>query len=447
MKVTAVFDIGKTNKKFVLFDQQLNEVFKDYITIPEIVDEDGDPCDDLEAIVSWMRAQLEPVLAADHYDLQSVNFSTYGASLVHLDELGRPVSCLYNYLKPYPQELLDQFYSQYGPSERLAAETSSPQMGMLNSGMQLYWLKHRKPDLFRRIHRSLHFPQYLSYVFSGIPVSDFTSIGCHTNLWDYSQSDYHHWVKAEGLEPLLAPIAEHQRSTATLGGKTVQVGIGIHDSSAALLPYVKMSDEPFVLLSTGTWSIAMNPFSEEPLAETHLESDCLNFLRTDGAPVRVSRLFLGSEYSHQIQVLADHFGVPLDQHMQVAFDAGMIGEGDRRFRLEILNRGELPNPKNTDLSGITTYEEAYHQLMVELVEVQVAQLELAVGQSAVKKIYIDGGFADNKVFVKLLQRAFPQLEIQTISAPLGSSLGAAMEVADVTLTSDFYDHYFVKNTH
>ncbi|REE05525.1 FGGY-family carbohydrate kinase [Marinoscillum furvescens] len=447
MKVTAVFDIGKTNKKFVLFDQQLNELHKEYITIPEIQDEDGDPCDDLEAIVSWMHAQLDPVLAAEHYDLQSINYSTYGASLVHLDESGRPVSCLYNYLKPYPPELLDQFYSDYGPKAQLAAATASPQMAMLNSGMQLYWLKHRKPEVFKKIHRSLHFPQYLSYVFSGQQFSEYTSIGCHTNLWDFAQNDYHQWVKAEGLDQLMAPIAEHQWVSAHLGGKEVQVGVGIHDSSAALLPYLKMSEEPFVLLSTGTWSIAMNPFSEEQLTEQHLASDCLNFLRTDGAPVRVSRLFLGSEYSHQVQVLADHYGVSEDRHKQVTFEPSLIKEMPRRFRMEILDRGTIPNPEQTDLTGIATYEAAYHQLMVELVEVQVAQLQLALEGAAIAKIYIDGGFADNQVFVQLLQNAFPHLEIRTISAPLGSSLGAALEVADEALNSDFYSQYFLNESH
>ncbi|SVB65319.1 uncharacterized protein METZ01_LOCUS218173, partial [marine metagenome] len=40
-KVTAVFDIGRTNKKFFLFDDDLKEVYREYIRFDEIVDEDG----------------------------------------------------------------------------------------------------------------------------------------------------------------------------------------------------------------------------------------------------------------------------------------------------------------------------------------------------------------------------------------------------------------------
>ena len=58
---------------------------------------------------------------------------------------------------------------------------------MLNSGLQLYWLKKTKPEVFKKIKYSLHLPQYLSYIFTGIPLSEYTSIGCHTALWDYEK--------------------------------------------------------------------------------------------------------------------------------------------------------------------------------------------------------------------------------------------------------------------
>ena len=37
-KVTAVFDIGKTNKKFFLFDKDFKEVYKEYTSFKEIED-------------------------------------------------------------------------------------------------------------------------------------------------------------------------------------------------------------------------------------------------------------------------------------------------------------------------------------------------------------------------------------------------------------------------
>ena len=37
-------------------------------------------------------------------------------------------------------------------------------------------------------------------------VSDITSIGCHTNLWDFQKNKYHYWVKQEGIEEKFAPV-------------------------------------------------------------------------------------------------------------------------------------------------------------------------------------------------------------------------------------------------
>jgi len=45
------------------------------------------------------------------------------------------------------------------------------------------------------------------------PKSEFTSIGCHTMLWDYAKNDYHRWVYEEGIDKILPPIA---KDTTTL---------------------------------------------------------------------------------------------------------------------------------------------------------------------------------------------------------------------------------------
>ena len=54
-KVTAVFDIGKTNKKFFLFDKDFKEVHKEYIMFDEIVDEDGHATENLSALQKWLK--------------------------------------------------------------------------------------------------------------------------------------------------------------------------------------------------------------------------------------------------------------------------------------------------------------------------------------------------------------------------------------------------------
>ena len=66
-KVTAVFDIGKTNKKFFLFDEEFQELHREYIRIDEIKDEDGYPTEDLESLRNWMRKVFNDILELDFY--------------------------------------------------------------------------------------------------------------------------------------------------------------------------------------------------------------------------------------------------------------------------------------------------------------------------------------------------------------------------------------------
>ena len=87
-KVTAVFDIGKTNKKFFLFDRKFKEVHKEYASFDEIEDEDGHPTEDIHALQNWLKKVFHKILKSDEFSVKAINFSTYGASFVHLDENG-----------------------------------------------------------------------------------------------------------------------------------------------------------------------------------------------------------------------------------------------------------------------------------------------------------------------------------------------------------------------
>src|SRR6185503_8834501 len=139
-------------------------VLEKSVQLAETIDDDGDPCENLESLEHFVLDSLAEILSDTRYSIKAVNFSAYGASFVHIDDQGRPAAPLYNYLKDYPPRLLDQFYDQYGDRTKIARETSSPVLGNLNSGMQLYQIKYQKPALFNRIKYSLHLPQYLSYL-------------------------------------------------------------------------------------------------------------------------------------------------------------------------------------------------------------------------------------------------------------------------------------------
>ncbi len=448
-KVTAVFDIGKTNKKFFLFDKKFKEVHKEYISFEEVEDEDGHPTENLPALKKWLKKVFDRILEKKEFNVEAINFSTYGASFVHIDENGEPLTPLYNYTKPLAEDIVNSFFEKYGPKEEFLKSTGCVDLSMLNSGLQLYWLKHTKPEIFSKIRYSLHLPQYLSYVFTGIPLSEYTSIGCHTALWNYGKKDYHDWVYKEGIDKILPPIVSTETSiNMNYNGNRIRIGVGIHDSSAALLPYVRSIKKKFVLVSTGTWSIVFNPFAGDQVLDEAFNSDTLNYMRINGKPVKATRVFLGNEYKLQVEKLNEHFGVNDDYHRKVSFDYDtyleIMKDFKHCFKWESITDKDMPETTNFYFNK---YEHAYHQMMTELVLLQIKCIKEALGNDKISRIYVDGGFSNNDIYIKLLSHNFNDKKLSTTDASLGSALGAAISISDKKLNSKFLKQNYALKKH
>jgi len=426
--VIAIFDVGKTNKKLFLFDENYRIVYEKSARFIETVDEDGFPCENIESLRLSVFDSLSEVFRLKQFEVKAVNFSAYGASLVYVDNDGNPVCPLYNYLKPFPEFLSLEFYSKYGGKKQFSLETASPVLGNLNSGLQLYRLKKERPELFNKIKFALHLPQYMSFLLSGKAYSDVTSIGCHTGLWDFEKKQYHHWVEQEELIEKLAPIEPADAVFDPLfPGNSYKIGIGLHDSSAALVPYLVNFSEPFILISTGTWCISLNPFNQQPLTATELSEDCLCYLQYEGKPVKASRVFSGSEHEHQVKRIAKYFNTDVIKYRNLAFNPQVIES------LQIQNdNNKIPEVTiesafgKRDLASFNDDIEAYHQLMIDLVHLQVNSTNIVLKGTNVKRIFVDGGFSKNKIYMNLLAFYYPKLEVFAASMAQSTALGAAI---------------------
>ena len=417
-----------------LFDEQYNVLLEKSEQFDEVKDEDGFACEDLDRLTNWVHQSLRELLADKTIRVQALNFSTYGASFVHLDAEGKPASPLYNYLKPYPAELLEQFYNRYGGEITFSMHTASPVLGNLNSGMQLYRIKQQNADLFRRIRYSLHLPQYMSFLITGRAYSDITSIGCHTGLWNFPQNHYHEWLYREGISDKLAPIfPSDQLMFSQWEGNALLTGVGLHDSSAALIPYLVHFNEPFLLISTGTWCISLNPFNQSRLTVEELQQDCLCYMEYRGKPVKASRLFAGYEHEQQVKRLAAHFNVSPDHYKTVAFDPALVTglPANSKRAGAIQPRSAMVQESafgQRSLSAFDTYQLAYHQLMLDLMVQQVTSSRLVLKNCPVQRIFVDGGFSRNPLYMHLLACAFPEHEIYAATVAQASALGAALAV-------------------
>lgn len=438
-KITAVFDIGKTNKKLLLFDGNYRVIEEHVEKWDEIIDEDGFACDDLLKLTNWIKSSWAALKNNQKFEIEAVNVAAYGASFVHLDANNSTVTPLYSYLKPFPKDLEAKLYETYGSAEKFTLETCSPTLGMLNSGLQLLWLKHVHPQAFRKIHTSLHLPQYIAFLLSENLFSDYTSVGCHTALWNFEAKKYHQWVYDEHIDHKLAPFTD----STSIVKDGIKYGFGLHDSSSVVMAYLRQCKGQFMILSTGTWCIVLNPFSDKPLASNELKQDVLSFLTAEGNPIKAARMFLGREHDHQVEQLAAHFNVDTNYFKKIQYNPiilEQIIDQPKAIQFECMNgTGPFPTAKNTQqpTDYHPTAELAYHQLLLDLVSILSVSFGLVSTDDA-KTIYIDGGFARNQLFVQLLANLLPQKNIVVSEVPQATALGAAMWVnQNETLASDW----------
>ncbi len=258
-------------------------------------------------------------------------------------------------------------------------------------------------------------------------------------MWNYDKHTYHSWLDAEGIK-LPKPIA-NQTVYDYAGTKA---GIGIHDSSSSLVPYLKGSPEPFMLLSTGTWGIFMNPFNEEPLTADQLRRDTLCYMSVNQKQVKSARLFMGHIHEVHAKMLAAHFSVEEKSYKKVVTDKGILeslgykADGQRVFFSQGVPEDHAD--RSVDLNRFQSYEEAYHQLMIDLTRVGMDTMQLAIPQNdQSKNVFISGGFARNDLFIKLLASWLPNKKVYTSEIDNATALGAAMIIYENAFDSPLPD--------
>ena len=83
-----------------------------------------------------------------------------------------------------------------------------------------------------------------------------------------------------------------------------------------------------------------------------------------------------------------------------------------------------------ELSDFKNDEEAYHQLILDIIAQQYVSTQLVLKGTKVKRIFVDGGFSKNAIYMNLLASAFPDIEIFAASMAQATAVGAALCIHD-----------------
>ena len=142
-----------------------------------------------------------------------------------------------------------------------------------------------------------------------------------------------------------------------------------------------------------------------------------------GTPVKASRLFAGYEHEQETKRIAQHFGVGNSSFKTVKYNPEYIAKLKAK-----LTQGDDIKFAGRDLSVFENSTEAYHQLMMDIVRQQEKSTKLAIQDSGVRRIFVDGGFGNNDIFMHLMANAFLNEELFAASMAQATAVGTAIAI-------------------
>lgn len=449
----AVLDAGKTNKKVLIYNKQLNIQAKETKSIGEITDDKGLKLEQPEAVFDWFLFILKKF--SNKYNIKAISVATHGAMGVCIDEYGRITCPPLAYTNEPGREFCDNFYAEYGDRAELQVKTATAEIGqMINFGKMIYYFKLHCADKLEKTKYILHYPQYFGYKLTGNAAAEITMLGSHTYLYDHINKTYSDVAKKLGiLDKLPKEICSSCKSIGTAAAQIAkQAGLpsdcivtaGVHDSNSSLVPFLINEREDFVLNSTGTWCVAMKPSDSISFKADEINKTVFYNQDIFGKPVKTSIFMGGLEYetytklfevSHNRTDLPDFdkqlYSSVLDKCEcfilpSVIKGAGLfpdakpaLVEKGRRIPLDDFIRGKAKPEFTKD----------YKLAMAVLIAGLTVQTELALSSTGYKdggNIFVEGGFRFNEPYLKLLTAFYPKSNIYRTNINEATALGAAI---------------------
>lgn len=455
----AVLDIGKTNKKLYIYDQDLNCLNPDAegqsfeTTSWQTPSGQVLECDDMAKIYRWMVEGLREC-ESRYGNIRVISVSTHGATLALLGERenqvfdgdGGLVFPIISYESEVREETHRTFFERINMSpEEAQRTTGTPDLSwLLNGAKQVHFLQQHAPERFDSVTDILMFPQYVGYLLTGNMGCEPTYLGCHSYLLDASGDCYSEVAQRLGITRML-PDLPPSNTWDRLG--TIQpelarqtgldedcvVSLGVHDSNAALVPYLAKGLDEFVVQDSGTWVVTMSPRRDGTVEFEPDELGLEVFFNRDiyGNPVKTTIFRGGAEFDfYRTNVLSDRKrpdGIQKDiiEELIVSREAFVLPTIDR-------GAGLFPESVARMLATDIIFRDAataWHAVDLGIAVQGWQGLRMAAGENA-RKVYVEGNIGQNNpVYRSVIAGLFPDAQVRYGSmggAPFGAAiLGAA----------------------
>ena len=315
----------------------------------------------------------------------------------------------------YESEVPEPVRREYDRLRDPFVSTGSPALPLgLNLGAQLFYQESLDPSLFAGRAIVMPWPQYWSWLLSGVAASEVTSLGCHTDLWNpltgshsglsVSRGWAQHMAPLKSAGAILGPLRPQWAERTGLPADT-QIYCGIHDSNAALHAargFPEITGHEATILSTGTWFVAMRILTRGArfdMASLPESRDCLVNVDAFGSPVPSARFMGGREIELLTGLDTRRLDLRPDQPALLAAVRGVLAS--EAMVLPTFAPGSGPYPRGRG-QWLAMPEDPFQQrAAVALYAALMADVSLELIGSR-DRILVEGRFAESEVFVRAL---------------------------------------------
>jgi sugar (pentulose or hexulose) kinase len=286
-------------------------------------------------------------------------------------------------------------------------------------------------------------------------------MGNHTYLWDQIDHKLSSVANDLGIANLLpgtlrkpwdvlGTLSDDFAAKTGLSEDTI-VTMGIHDSNSAMLPhFAKKGEKGFILNSTGTWCVIMNPVEKYGFEKDELGKVVFFNIGAFGTPIKTAIFLGGQEFEIWSQLFMKLYNRNDMPKWNEALYRSMLKE-KRIFLMPELTQGSGQFPSSrarivvdgkdfyfdelnetSSLISSITYEECVAALRISLVMQTLTALERA-GIEKGYEVYTEGGFRKDESYSLLLASSLPDNKTYLTDIAEAAALGAAM-TAKMALT-------------
>ncbi|MGH6797670.1 MAG: FGGY family carbohydrate kinase, partial [Roseiarcus sp.] len=253
----AVFDIGKTNIKVVVFDRGGAVLAERFAPNAPLAPDAEWPYLKLDTEGAWSFLIRSLKELGARFSIEAISTTTHGCAGVLMGSDGEALPPL-----DYEFDGFAAVDAAYDAARPPYDETRSPHLPRgLNLGRQIFYFERRFPAQFKRATAFLTYPQYFAWRLGGAMASEATSLGAHTDLWRPKEGGLSSMVDKLGWRRLFPPMRnawdtlgalKPEVAAATGLAPIVRIVCSAHDSNASLVPHLMSRREPFTVISTGT---------------------------------------------------------------------------------------------------------------------------------------------------------------------------------------------------